>query len=207
MAATNLCLVLNRGRSPMGVRRPRRGGTMLAPGGPRYTATANSRTFGEAENAVLSAGAAQALREFVANVEDLAGTVFNPSFPALRHLRRYLDIILEPDGIGDDPALVEHISARFSISSRLCARCRARQCADRRIARPARGAAAGDLRGSTRTSPSRIHRTTPRLQARPLAALCSGPAAAVRLELHLTRARALKLQKAARCSATAEPTA
>ncbi len=50
-------------------------------------------------------------REFVANVEDLAGTVFDPSFPALRHLRRYLDIILEPDGIGDDPALVEHIGA------------------------------------------------------------------------------------------------
>lgn len=50
-----------------------------------------------------------ALRALVANADDLIGTSLDPSSAAKRHLRRYLDLVLGPDGIEDDPALAAHI--------------------------------------------------------------------------------------------------
>jgi AraC-like DNA-binding protein len=49
------------------------------------------------------------LRELVANAEDLAGTSVSQPTAALRHLRRYLDVVLGPGCIEDDPALNAHI--------------------------------------------------------------------------------------------------
>jgi AraC-like DNA-binding protein len=50
-----------------------------------------------------------ALRELVANAEDRFGKALHPSLPALRHLKRYLDFVKEPDLVGDEPALTEHV--------------------------------------------------------------------------------------------------
>jgi AraC-like DNA-binding protein len=49
------------------------------------------------------------LLQLVANAEDLIGAPLHAEGDALRHLRRYIGILLEPDGIGDDPRLIAHI--------------------------------------------------------------------------------------------------
>jgi AraC-like DNA-binding protein len=49
------------------------------------------------------------LAERVAHVDDLTLTPFEAATPALRHLQRYLDMLLTGDGITDDPALVAHV--------------------------------------------------------------------------------------------------
>lgn len=49
------------------------------------------------------------LLTLVANAEDLTGRPLDASLPALRHLRRYLDILAEFDGSGADPGLRAHI--------------------------------------------------------------------------------------------------
>jgi AraC-like DNA-binding protein len=51
----------------------------------------------------------QRLVELVASPDDLLLTQFHPNAPAIHHLARYLDIILEPNGGGDDPILAAHI--------------------------------------------------------------------------------------------------
>jgi AraC-like DNA-binding protein len=49
------------------------------------------------------------LLQLVANAEDLIGAPLTPQSDALRHLRRYIGILLVPDGVGSDPQLIEHI--------------------------------------------------------------------------------------------------
>jgi AraC-like DNA-binding protein len=49
------------------------------------------------------------LREFVAGVEDLLARPLRGGDAALRHLRRYLDILAASDGIEGDPQLIAHI--------------------------------------------------------------------------------------------------
>jgi AraC-like DNA-binding protein len=49
------------------------------------------------------------LLELVAGAEDVIGALADPGQPAIRHLRRYLGILLGPDGVGEDPALIAHI--------------------------------------------------------------------------------------------------
>src|SRR5262245_3068164 len=51
------------------------------------------------------------LVERVANADDLALSPLDPNTPAVWHLGRYLDFLLEPDGFKDDPALVDYIEA------------------------------------------------------------------------------------------------
>jgi AraC-like DNA-binding protein len=48
------------------------------------------------------------LAALVPNAEDLVGQLFDHNTPAIRHLQRYLELILGPDGIGTDPALDAH---------------------------------------------------------------------------------------------------
>jgi AraC-like DNA-binding protein len=50
------------------------------------------------------------LLDLVTDAEDLVGAPVDPGSESLRHLRRYLGILLEPDGIGSDRALINHIS-------------------------------------------------------------------------------------------------
>jgi AraC-like DNA-binding protein len=49
------------------------------------------------------------LLDLVTNAEDLIATTVEPGLPALRHLARYLEILLGPDGVEEDPALLAHI--------------------------------------------------------------------------------------------------
>ncbi|MFB9262813.1 AraC family transcriptional regulator [Bradyrhizobium erythrophlei] len=45
----------------------------------------------------------------VPDVEDLVATRLNAGHPSMVYLRRYLQFLMQDDGIGDDPALVKHI--------------------------------------------------------------------------------------------------
>jgi AraC-like DNA-binding protein len=49
------------------------------------------------------------LRQLVANAEDLTGASLAQPSAALKYLRRYLDFVLGPNGIEEDPALNAHI--------------------------------------------------------------------------------------------------
>jgi AraC-like DNA-binding protein len=49
----------------------------------------------------------QRLLDHVANADDLIGTSFDPSRPAIRHLRRYVEFLFASDEIGEDPVLAE----------------------------------------------------------------------------------------------------
>jgi AraC-like DNA-binding protein len=49
------------------------------------------------------------LLQAVANADDLICTLLDGDNEALRHLQRYVGILLGPDGIGDDPTLTERV--------------------------------------------------------------------------------------------------
>jgi AraC-like DNA-binding protein len=49
------------------------------------------------------------LARLVRHPEDLVATPLNPTRPATRHLRRYLDLVLEPSQMDDDTSLQDHI--------------------------------------------------------------------------------------------------
>jgi AraC-like DNA-binding protein len=50
------------------------------------------------------------LLERVANADDLTLRPLDPNSESLRHLRRYLDLLLGDGGIGDDPTLIGHVN-------------------------------------------------------------------------------------------------
>jgi AraC-like DNA-binding protein len=52
--------------------------------------------------------------ELVRDAEDLLARPLQPSNAALRHLQRYLGILLQPGGIEDDPPLLEHVATTLS---------------------------------------------------------------------------------------------
>jgi AraC-like DNA-binding protein len=52
----------------------------------------------------------QRLRELTAHAEDMIAKPLDPANPAVRHLRRYLDILTGPDGFEVDPLLHGHVS-------------------------------------------------------------------------------------------------
>src|SRR5215475_10283963 len=67
---------------------------------------------GEAETSWLPISVSRRqLLQLVGNAEDLLGLPVDANQPALRHLRRYLALLLEPDGIDDDPALIARAGA------------------------------------------------------------------------------------------------
>jgi transcriptional regulator GlxA family with amidase domain len=51
------------------------------------------------------------LTELVAGADELIGLPLRSDSEALRHLSRYLDIVIGRHGIGNDPALIERVSA------------------------------------------------------------------------------------------------
>jgi len=60
------------------------------------------------------------LRLLVANVDDLVARRIDPNLPAARYFRRYVQIILNPDGIEDDPLLTEHVATTLLDLAALC---------------------------------------------------------------------------------------
>jgi AraC-like DNA-binding protein len=82
------------------------GKAVLHTNGTCYTFRANARS------AWVGVGVERAkLAEFVADPEDLVARPFDSDSAAMRHLGRYLRLILGPDGIGDDETLNDHIGA------------------------------------------------------------------------------------------------
>lgn len=61
-----------------------------------------------------------ALRELVVNVDDLVARRIDPDLPAARYFRRYVRLILDPDGIEDDPLLTEHVATTLLDLAALC---------------------------------------------------------------------------------------
>jgi AraC-like DNA-binding protein len=51
------------------------------------------------------------LLQLVANAEDLIGVPLDADNEALRHLQRYLAVLLAPEGIGSNPALIERVGS------------------------------------------------------------------------------------------------
>lgn len=49
------------------------------------------------------------LSSAVPDVEDLVATRLNIGHPSMAYLKRYLQFLIQDDGIGDDPALIKHI--------------------------------------------------------------------------------------------------
>ncbi len=54
------------------------------------------------------------LNDLMAEAEDLLAKPLDPNGAALRHLRRYLDLLLAPEGIDDDPPLLAHVGATLA---------------------------------------------------------------------------------------------
>jgi len=60
------------------------------------------------------------LRQLVANVDDLVARRIDPGLPAAQYFRRYVQVILNPDGIEDDPLLTEHVATTLLDLAALC---------------------------------------------------------------------------------------
>ena len=108
----DLCLSFNTGRTGWLVRQHGReitagtGKAVLHTNTDPYTFRANVRTEW------IGVGIERAqLAEFIAHPEDLTARSFDSDAPAIRHLGRYLRLIMGPDGIDDDEALNDHIGA------------------------------------------------------------------------------------------------
>jgi AraC-like DNA-binding protein len=60
------------------------------------------------------------LRELVRDVDDLVAREIDPGKPAMKYFRRYVALLLQPDGIEDDPLLVDHVSTTLLDLVALC---------------------------------------------------------------------------------------
>jgi AraC-like DNA-binding protein len=106
----DFCLVVNRGRSSVSALHRSRV-TRLAPNAAILLSDSEvAEIQGKTESPVLFLNMPRArLLELVADIDDLAGVALDPTAPVLRHLKRYLDIVLEGQAIRDDPELREHV--------------------------------------------------------------------------------------------------
>jgi AraC-like DNA-binding protein len=109
-SADNFCLALQHGRS--GVMTSQCGREALLDRGNvvLLTNAEPGEVRAEAEIGWLAVNASRKqLVQLVANAEDLIGAPLPAKGDAARHLSRYVGILLEPDGIGNDPSLIAHI--------------------------------------------------------------------------------------------------
>jgi AraC-like DNA-binding protein len=106
----HLALVVNVVAAPMHARQLGRDGR-IAPGGAALVCNATAgEVAGPAENPWLFLQLPRAaLLEAVAGAEELIARPVDASLPAMRHLHRYLELLLEPNGIEDDTPLHDHI--------------------------------------------------------------------------------------------------
>jgi AraC-like DNA-binding protein len=105
-----LCLALNRGPSSIACFQRGRD-VVLNPGTATLVTNSHaSDVVAKADNACFTVSMPRdRLADFVADVEDLVARPLDPGNAALRHLRRYIEILTGPDGLGNDPALNEHV--------------------------------------------------------------------------------------------------
>jgi AraC-like DNA-binding protein len=103
-------LVVNRGRFAMSACQRDREAALVPQAAVLVSETEAGEFLGEAHNAWFSLVVPRRpLLQLVAHAEDIVATAVDPDQPVLRHLARYLDILLAPAGVGDDPALIAHI--------------------------------------------------------------------------------------------------
>jgi AraC-like DNA-binding protein len=108
----DFCLVVNRGGSTMAFAHRGREAVLSLGSATLFNNAEPGALCGAAENAWFALIVPRRdLLTLVADAEDLAGRPLDASSPALRHLRRYLDMLAEPDGAGSDPALARHVGA------------------------------------------------------------------------------------------------
>jgi AraC-like DNA-binding protein len=139
------------------------------------------------------------LLALIGNAEDLLGLPIEANQPALRHLRRYIELLLGADGADDDPALLAHVGTTLAdlIALALGARADAAELARMRGLRAARlQAIVAEIRtcfADPAFSPQHVARRL-QLSARYVQNLLheTGPSFTARvLELRLQRARAM----------------
>jgi AraC-like DNA-binding protein len=105
-----LMLALNRGKSAIACLQRGRDVTLTPGMATLVTNFEASEVLAKGDNSVFTVNMPRdRLLDLVANVEDLVVRPLDPGSSAVRLLRRYLGIVLEPDGVGDDPALIEHV--------------------------------------------------------------------------------------------------
>lgn len=108
----DLCLTFNVGRAGWLVRQC---GREVTAGRAAAVLHANAEPFDNRTNAGtewLGVGLERRkLAEFIAHPEDLVARPLDCGAPAMRHLGRYLRLIMAPDGIAEDAALNEHVGA------------------------------------------------------------------------------------------------
>ena len=106
----DFCLLLNRGTARL--RLSQFGRDAAAGGGGAFLGTNGAA----AEMVVEAPGewatvtiARDRLLQLVPRADDLMARPFDPGRPALHHLKRYVESVLDPNDIGNDPALDHHI--------------------------------------------------------------------------------------------------
>jgi AraC-like DNA-binding protein len=106
----DLALVINRGSAPMLVHQKGRE-ALLTAGAMALVcnATSGAITCGADNGWLFVQAPRRQLMALVGDAEDLVSMSLDRGQPAMRHLRRYLDILLEPDGLEDDALLSSHI--------------------------------------------------------------------------------------------------
>jgi AraC-like DNA-binding protein len=104
-------LTFNRGDQPLTIRQLGREHSFSG-GSPSLSSTCES-----GEHLARTANSFQGLfvprtrlAELVANVDDMLLMPIDADTEAVRHLRRYVDMLAQPNGIGEDPVLNEHIA-------------------------------------------------------------------------------------------------
>jgi AraC-like DNA-binding protein len=110
-----LCIGLNRGRSLISCAQHNRELVLQQGTGVLLTNTEFGELHAKEETAWLVLCFPHALlRDRVANAEDLLVRPIEPNNAAARHLRRYLDMLLQPGGFENDPDLTAHIGTTLT---------------------------------------------------------------------------------------------
>jgi AraC-like DNA-binding protein len=106
-----LSVLINSGRVTWSLSQRGREG-IISPGLAILTDNANASDYrASADGAELAVSVPrEELLALVANAEDLVGLPLDPDAAPVRHLRRYLELALGPDGFGADAALNDHLA-------------------------------------------------------------------------------------------------
>jgi AraC-like DNA-binding protein len=107
----NFLLAINAGREPL-LQRQRGREAMLAPGALTLFSNADAGEVHCAPGSIrrLIMVSRKRLADLIPAADDHVARMVAPSLPAARLLRRYLDILLGPDGVEDDPLLADHVA-------------------------------------------------------------------------------------------------
>jgi AraC-like DNA-binding protein len=107
----NFLLAVNAGRGPL-LQRQRGREAMLAPGALTLFSNADAGEVCCAPGSVrrLIMVPRARLARLISSADDHVARMMEPNLPAARLLRRYLAILLGPDGVEDDPLLDDHVA-------------------------------------------------------------------------------------------------